>query len=134
GNNPASSAASVSSSGSGQLSPVAWKRLIVVRTVRCRHSNPASNLTGRYATNNFNRRTSRTWRMVVLSAGIRSLLWIAKGADLSRLAEAPHPGRHHPGRVGDIISERRARSSRNDGRLHPESALEPPNLRLAGPP
>jgi hypothetical protein len=79
---------------------------------------------------NFNRSTSRTWRMVVLSAGIRSLLWTAKGADLSRPAEAPHPGRDHPGMVGDIISERWARSSRNgwaassrnDGRLAPESA------------
>src|SRR2546429_7246900 len=62
---------------------------------------------------NFNRRTSRTWRMIVLSAGIRSLLWTAKGADLSRPAEAPDPrarssrngGRHHLGTVGEIISE-----------------------------
>src|SRR5437763_12827895 len=51
--------------------------------------------------------------MVVLSAGIRSLLWTAKGADLSRPAEAPDPrarssrngGRHHLGTVGEIISE-----------------------------
>jgi hypothetical protein len=35
-----------------------------------------------------------------------------EGADLSRSAEAPDPGRDHPGMVGDIISERWARSSR----------------------
>src|ERR1700686_852006 len=42
-----------------------------------------------------------------------------------------HPGRHHPGMVGDIISERWAALSRNGwaasfrnhGRLAPESAL-----------
>src|SRR5215475_3620980 len=39
----------------------------------------------------------------------------AKGADLSRPAEAP-PGRDHPGMVGDIISERWAELSRNGGR------------------
>src|SRR4051812_7488284 len=68
--------------------------------------------------------------MGVLSAGIRSLLRKTEGADLSRPAEAPDPGRDHPGMVGDIISERWARSSRNrwaassrnDGRLPPESA------------
>jgi hypothetical protein len=38
---------------------------------------------------NFSRSTSRTWRMVVLSAGIRSLLRKDEGADLSRPAEAP---------------------------------------------
>src|SRR5215208_4321341 len=56
-----------------------------------------------------------------------------KEPDLSRPAEAPDPGRDHPGRAGDIISERWARSSRNgwaassrnDGRLHPESAQAP---------
>ena len=50
----------------------------------------------------------------------------AKGADLSRPAEAPDPGRDHSEMVGDIIAERWARSSRNDGRLHPES---PANVR-----
>src|SRR5437899_378893 len=58
----------------------------------------------------------------------------AKGEDLSRPAEAPAiPGRDHPGMVGDIISERWARSSRNGwaasfrnhGRLAPESAAWP---------
>jgi hypothetical protein len=62
--------------------------------------------------------TPRTWRMAILSAGIRSLLRKAEGADLSRPAEAPDPGRDHPGMVGDIISEWRAASSWNNGRLH----------------
>src|SRR3954453_13847866 len=76
--------------------------------------------------------------MGVLSAGIRSLLRKTEGADLSRPAEAPDPGRDHPGMVGDIISERWARSSRNrwagssrnDGRLPPESAPPPPPIEL----
>src|SRR6266702_966343 len=116
--------------GIGQLRPAAWKRLIVARTVDA--AIPIRRAISRVGTppTNFNRRTSRTWRMVVLSAGIRSLLWTAKGADLSRPAEAPDPGRGHPGMVGDIISERWARSSRNgwaassrnEGRLPPESA------------
>jgi hypothetical protein len=41
--------------------------------------------------------------MVVLSAGILSLLRKTEGADLSRPAEIP--GRDHPGMVGNIISE-----------------------------
>ena len=44
-------------------------------------------------------------------AGIRSLIRKAEGADLSR--PAPAPGEIIPGMVGDIISERWARSSRN---------------------
>jgi hypothetical protein len=43
--------------------------------------------------------------MVVLSAGIRSLLWTKE--------RTPNPG--NPGMVGDIISERWARSSRRSG-------------------
>src|SRR5205085_10525316 len=66
---------------------------------------------------NFNRRTSRTWRMIVLSAGIRSLLWEQpKERDLSRAAEAPAT-------PGEIIPEWWATSFRNHGRLAPESAL-----------
>ena len=138
GNNLASSAASVMSSGSGQLSPAAWKRRSVVRIVDA--ATPIRRAISRVGTppTNFNRSTSRTWRMVVLSAGIRSLLRKAEGADLSRPAEAPDPGRDHPGMVGDIISERWARSSRNwwaassrnDGRLHPESAPAATRSRL----
>src|SRR5436309_14909026 len=99
------------SSGSGQLRPAAWKRLIVARTVDA--ATPIRRAISRVGTppTNFNRRTSRTWRMVVLSAGIRSLLWTAKGADLSRPAEAPDP-------PGEIIPEWWATSSRNGGRDH----------------
>jgi hypothetical protein len=42
----------------------------------------------------------------------------AKGADLSRPAEARDPGRNHLGMAGDIISERWAELSRNGGRHH----------------
>jgi len=77
-NSLASSAASVSSSGSGQLSPAVWKRLSVTRTVDA--ATPIRRAISRIGTppTNFNRRTSRTWRMVVLSAGIGSLLWKPK--------------------------------------------------------
>src|SRR5439155_25300924 len=82
---------------------------------------------------NFNRRTSRTWRMIVLSAGIRSLLWNSqRGGSESASRGTWHPGRDHTGMVGDIISERWAELSRNGwaasfrnhGRLAPESAFE----------
>src|SRR6202043_1016438 len=63
---------------------------------------------------NFNRRTSRTWRMIVLSAGIRSLLWnsqrrgpesASRGHLPSRARSSRNGGRHHLGTVGGIISE-----------------------------
>jgi len=41
-----------------------------------------------------------------------------KGAGLESASRGTPPGRDHPGMVGDIISERRARSSRNGGRDH----------------
>src|SRR5947199_5335300 len=65
-------------SGSGQLSPAVWKRLSVTRTVDA--ATPIRRAISRIGTapTNFNRRTSRTWRMVVLSAGIGSLLWKPK--------------------------------------------------------
>ena len=63
---------------------------------------------------NFNRRTSRTWRMIVLSAGIRPLLWNSqrRGSESASRGTC-HPGRDHPGMVGDIISERWAELPRN---------------------
>src|SRR5260370_11720574 len=69
--------------------------------------------------------------MIVLSAGIRSLLWNSQRSGPESASRGTcHPGRDHPGMVGDIISERWARSSRNgwatsfrnQGRLAPESA------------
>jgi len=120
----------------GQLSPAAWKRLTVARTVDA--ATPIRRAISPVDTppTNLSRSTSRTWRMVVLSAGIRSLLRKSKGADLSRPAEAPAPrarssrngGRHHLGTVGEIISERWAASSWNGGRLQPESAQHGRNV------
>src|SRR5215204_2238388 len=62
---------------------------------------------------NFSRSTSRTWHMVVLSAGIRSLLR-KEGARPESASRGTRPrarssrngGRHHLGTVGEIISER----------------------------
>jgi hypothetical protein len=109
----------VTSAGSGQLSPAAWKRLSVARTVDA--ATPIRRAISRVGTppTNFNRRTSRTWRMVVLSAGIRSLLWNSQRSGPESASRGTrHPGRDHLGMVGDIISEWRARSSRNGGRHH----------------
>src|ERR1700730_18218166 len=92
-------AASVISSGSGQLRSAAWKHFIVARTVDA--ATPFRRAISRIDTppTNFNRRTSRTWRMIVLSAGIRvSPLEQPKEPDLSRPAEAPAT-------PGDIIPE-----------------------------
>jgi hypothetical protein len=52
------------------------------------------------------------------STGIRTLPRQSEGADLSRLAEAPGPGRDHSEIAGEIISERWARSFWNGGRNH----------------
>src|SRR6516165_3066102 len=61
----------------------------------------------------FNRSTSRTWRIAVLSAGIRSPLAKAEGADRKRASrDAVRP------------PSTRATSSRNRGRVHPESAAD----------
>ena len=63
---------------------------------------------------NFNRRTSRTWRMVVLSAGIRSLLWNSQRSGPESASRGTrHPERDHLGMVGDIIS--------NGGRDHQQA-------------
>src|SRR5260370_31988605 len=68
--------------------------------------------------------------MIVLSAGIRSLLWNSQRSGPESASRGTcYPGRDHPGMVGDIISERWAELSRNGwaasfrnhGRLAPES-------------
>jgi hypothetical protein len=72
------------------------------------------------------RSTSRTWRIAVLSAGIRSPVQKPKERTLIGPAEAPsnrarssrNAGRNHLGMPGEIISEHRAKSSRNTGRNH----------------
>ena len=76
-------------------------------------------------------KNSRTWRMIVLSAGIRSLLWDTKEAVLSRPTEAlAVPGEIIPewwatsSRDGWAKLSRNgwAASFRNHGRLAPKSA------------
>ena len=67
----------------------------------------------------FNLITSRTWRIASLSVGIQVPLRKAERRDRSGARRGRrHPGRHHPGMVGDIISEWRATSNRNGGRDH----------------
>src|SRR6516225_11496619 len=71
--------------------------------------------------------------MVILSAGIRSLLGKPRSGPESGQQRHLSPGRihhgmggrHHLGTVGGIISEWRAASFRNRGRLRPESAAGP---------
>src|SRR6202048_5387130 len=78
------------------------------------------------------RSTSRTWRIVVLSAGIRSPVQKPKERTLIGPAEAPlirarssrNAGRNHLGTPSDIKSEWWATSSRIRGRLPPESAAD----------
>ncbi len=99
------------------------------------HSDPTSDLTGRYATNELQPKN-----FAHLAHG-RSLCWhpvppldSQRSGPESASRGTPPPGRGHPGMVGDIISERWARSSRNgwaassrnEGRLPPESAGLPP--------
>ena len=52
-----------------------------------------------------NRKTSRTWRMETLPAGINPLLSQGQKADPKhnqrRLPSSPIPGRHHPGIMGE---------------------------------
>src|SRR6266700_5791761 len=107
-NSRTSSAASVTSSGNGQVSPAASNRRIVDRTVEgavlirraiSRVAIPAD----------FNLITSRTWRIANLSVGIQIPLRKAERRD--RIGA--RRGRVTP---GDIIPKWWARSSRNGGR------------------
>lgn len=67
----------------------------------------------------FNLITSRTWRIASLSVGIQVPLRKAERRNrIGARRGLVTPGRHHPGMVGEIISERRARSNRNGGRDH----------------
>src|SRR5215471_4049377 len=110
-NSLASSTASVISSGSGQLRPAAWKRASVARTVEA--ATPIRRAISRIGKppTNFNRRTSRTWRMTILSAGIRSSFGSQRNGPESGRQRHLSPGRNHPGLVGDIISESWAAST-----------------------
>jgi hypothetical protein len=80
---------------------------------------------------------TRSWRIAVLSAGIRSLLWNSQrnGPRVGPAETPATPGRDNPGMTDEIISERRAKSSRNrwatsfrnHGRLPSESAMNQRN-------
>src|SRR5438034_3589101 len=77
------------------------------------HSNPTGDLTDRYATNELQPKNFAHLAHGGSLCGHRVPPLEAKGADLSRPAEAPDPrarssrngGRHHLGTVGEIISE-----------------------------
>ncbi|MGY4262770.1 hypothetical protein ACVJF2_001340 [Bradyrhizobium sp. USDA 4519] len=128
-NSRASSAASVMSSGNGQVSPAASNRWIVNRTVE--GAVPTRRAISRVGIPaDFNLITSRTWRIANLSVGIQVPLRKAERRDrigarrglVTPGSPLRYPGRHHPGMAGDIKSERWARSFRNRGRHRAESA------------
>ncbi|HEY6996271.1 MAG TPA: hypothetical protein VH397_21425, partial [Xanthobacteraceae bacterium] len=81
------------------------------------------------------RSTSRTWRIAVLSAGIRSPSAKAQG-DPKRAGRGAVPNALYP---GDIIPERQAKSSRNAERHHlglagdiiPDSRATSPGISMA---
>ena len=117
-NSAASSTLSVISAGNGQLNPALASRFNVNRTVDgATPTRRAISLSPTPAV--LKRSTSRTWRITVLSAGIRSPVQKPKERTLIGPAEAPLTERHHPGMAGEIISEHRATSNRNGGRDHP---------------
>src|ERR1700740_1387346 len=130
-NSAVSSAVSVISAGNGQLNPALASRFNVTRTVDdATPTRRAISLSPTPAV--LKRSTSRTWRLVVLSAGIRSPVQKPKERTLIGPAEAPfnratssrNAGRNHLGTPGEIKSEWWATSSRIRGRLPPESAVE----------
>src|SRR3954466_5816010 len=129
-NSRASSSVSVRSSDNGQASPAASNRRIVNRTVD--GAVPIRRAISRVGIPaDFNLITSRTWRIASLSVGILVPFAKPKGGTVSEPEEAASPraassrnaGRDHLGMVGDIKSERWARSFRNGGRHRAESAL-----------
>jgi len=135
-NSRASSAASVSSAGNGQPSPAIANRCSVNRMVDgARLSRRAISLPDTPAA--VKRSTSRTWRIAVLSASIRSSSAQSQRADpkrASRGAVSTPPiratssrngGRNHLGTPSDIKSDWRVTSSRIRGRLPSESAINP---------
>jgi hypothetical protein len=105
-NNAASSAVSVISAGNGQLSPALASRFNVNRIVDgATPTRRAISLSPTPAV--LKRSISRTRRIVVLSAGIRSRVQKAKEADLIGPAarSARNAGRNHLGTPGEIRSE-----------------------------
>src|SRR3984893_13637898 len=127
-NSAASSAVSVISAGNGQLNPALASLFKLNRPGDGATPTPrAISLSWTPAV--LKRSTSRTWRIVVLSAGIRSPVQKPKERTLIGPAEAPlnratssrNRGRNHLGTPSEIKSEWWATSSRIRGRLPPES-------------
>ncbi|MGY4403876.1 hypothetical protein ACVIYL_004679 [Bradyrhizobium sp. USDA 3315] len=109
------SAASVMSSGNGQVSPAASNRWIVNRTVE--GAVPTRRAISRVGIPaDFNLITSRAWRIANLSVGIQVPLRKAERRD--RIG-----ARRGLVTPGDIIPEWWATSNRNGGRHRAESAL-----------
>jgi hypothetical protein len=119
-NSFASSSSSVTSSGSGQMRPAAAKRLSISRTVD--GATPRRRAISRVdrPPTNFNLRTSRTWRMAVLSAGIGSSFGSQRSGP-ERARRGTHSEEQIPRygqqRVSGFKSEWWAASVRNGGRL-----------------
>src|SRR5712664_3345620 len=122
-------------SGKGQPSPAPSKRLNVSRTVEAAMPSRRAISRIEIPAENFKRMISRTWRIATLSAGIIAPLDCqrrdpkqasggARRHSRPRAALFRSGGRHHLVMVGGIIPLRRATSSRYDGWLGQESALE----------
>ena len=95
----------MTSSDKGQVRLAASNRRIVNRTVE--GAAPTRRAISRVAIPaDFILITSRTWRIASLSVGIQVPLRKAERETLGEPEEASSPGRHHPGMVGEIVSER----------------------------
>ena len=108
-NSRASSSASVMSSGNGQASPVASNRRIVSRTVE------GAVPTRREISRAFGRLQSDHIALIAHRKPLRrhpgSPSQSRKAGPYRSQKRPRHPGRHHPGMVGEIISEWRTTSS-----------------------
>ncbi|WP_245453985.1 hypothetical protein [Bradyrhizobium sp. AC87j1] len=94
----------MTSSGHGQLQPAASNRRSASRTVEGAAPNRrAISRLGSPAA--FILITSRTRRIASLSVGIQVPSAKPKGLTLWEPEEVSSPGRHHPGMVGEIISD-----------------------------
>ena len=91
--------------GQRPVNPDASKRRIVGRTVEGAAPTRRA-ISGLGIPAALNLITSRTWRITSLSVGIQVPPSPSRKAGPYRSQKRPrHPGRHHPGMVGEIISE-----------------------------
>src|SRR6516162_2657325 len=112
---------SVISAGNGQLNPAVASRFNVNRTVdAATPTRRAISLSPTPAV--LKRSTSRTWRIVVLSAGIRSPVQKPKGRTLTgpeetllnRATSNRNGGRHHRGFASDFPRNPHSKTHRTD--------------------